>query len=441
MKLIKHIIFIDCDENEMLMLNSLNGLMDKISYETYETLLKWQKCENIFPEGNFEQTLHNILKNRGYLVHGHDEESAIKNELIKKLRMNHAKQKVTRKHLTFVMTYDCNFRCQYCFEGENHIKKDVITPTQVDAALKFAGKELESIGLFGGEPLLPSTMSSLMYLTSKAADKTYNITTNGYYLLEFFDVLSKVKVSDVMVTLDGDEKTHDSRRFLANGEPTYQKIMIGIQKYIENGIPICIRINVDKSNLEEIKKLRETLLVKFNEYRNLLTFEIQSLFGTSYDEKTKIVDALYASDIEHSPEERLRRNRMMGKFSPLINAVTINSPMKPVYSFCQAHHNSLLLDPYGDLYPCMPAVGTEELAVGTYYPDIRFKENSIYNRNIESIPECRECIYSLLCGGGCPLALQSYEDVLKPVCFCVHEQIHNTLPGFYKKKTEAAHRI
>ena len=432
MKLIKHIIFADVDNDKKIMINSLNGIMDSVGIEVFETIAKWQQYENVVPQNDFETSLYRELNARGYLLNSHEEEMAKKNEIIVSLRANHSKLKEIRKHLTFAITYNCNFRCNYCFEGEQHIKKEVFTPEQIDSALKFAGSDLESIGLFGGEPLLLSNMSTLKHLFSKANDKTYNITTNGYYLLEFFDILSKLNISNIMVTLDGEEKTHNSRRCLVNGKATYQKIISGIQKYLENGVPICIRINIDKYNLEESKILREELISKFYEHKDSLTFEMQALFGLSRDEKTEIRNELLHSDIEYSFEKRRQRNRMLGRFSPIINALTVKESLKPVYSFCQAHQSTFLLDPYGDIYPCMPAVGNKELAIGSYYPEVRFKENSIYNRNIENIPECKECIYSLLCGGGCPLALSSYKDVFKPVCYNIRDQVHNVLPQYYR---------
>jgi len=90
-----------------------------------------------------------------------------------------------------------------------------------------------------------------------------------------------------------------------------------------------------------------------------------------------------------------------------------------------------MVDPYGYIFPCLLAVGINELAIGTYYPNVEFKENSIRNRNIDTIPECRECTYSLLCGGGCALSIDDYSDVFKPVCFNIKNQIHNILPTFF----------
>ena len=431
MKLIRHMIPVDIGNNQKLIVNSLNGLIDRMEASTFEILAKWQKCKVIVPENDLEAELYNVLQSRGYLVKSYEEEIAKKNRMVKFLRDKHAEVKQKPNRITFVMTYNCNFRCPYCFEEGRVVKKEVITPELIDAALKLVGDDLETVGLFGGEPLLPSTRPALEYLISQVPDKAFSITTNGYYLVEFFDLLSTIKISEIMVTLDGEEDAHNKRRYLANGAPTFQKIMQGIQKYLENNIPVCIRMNIDKGNYDKANNLKAHLLEKFAEHGELLSFETSPMMRMDRAERNDILEKLYSEDIDFSHDGRQQRNRFMGRFNPMVNALTGVAKPRPTYSFCYAHMNSYLVDPFGLIYPCLLSVGVEELAIGTYYPEINFKENGINSRNIETIPECRECIYSLLCGGGCPLRLPQYDDLMRPVCFNVSNQIHNILPKFY----------
>jgi len=431
-------IIVDIEDNKKLIINSLNGLIDQVNSRVCDIIYKWQDIEEINPEGELETALYSSLESRGYLVSSFEEEMIEKDKVIRNLREINYKQKQSCKHITFIMTYNCNFRCPYCFEGENVIKKEIIKPEQIDAALELAKDSLETVGLFGGEPLLPANRLSLEYLISKTSDKTFAIITNGYYLLEFFDLLSPLNFSYIMVTLDGSEDTHNSRRYLANGEPTFQKIMLGIEKYLSNGIPIRIRMNIGKGGWEEGNQLKSGLLERFFEFKDLLTFEISSMFGDSAQDRADVTTELYKNDSVYSDEEKRQRNTLTGRFSPIVNVMTVGSKLSPVYSFCNAHSNLFLVDPYGWIYTCLVAVGNENLAVGKYCPKIEFKANSIYNRNIETIPGCRECKYSLLCGGGCPLGLKSYEDVCKPECFSIRNQIYNIMPRIYQINQESA---
>jgi len=316
-----------------------------------------------------------------------------------------------------------------------------MTPDQVDAALELAGENLESVGFFGGEPLLASNKKILEYIISKTKGKTFSITTNGYHLEEFFEILSPLKFSEILVTLDGGEDTHNSRRFLVGGKPTYSKILKGIEKCLSNGMPICIRMNLESSNLEEGQLLQQELMNRFQKHGGLVSFEMGTIFGIPEEDKVNILTQLYKTDAICSPEEKRKRNSMVGRFNPIINSMTIGTKLRPTYSFCSAHISSFIVDPYGMIYACLPSVGKPTLSIGTYYPNIEFKEKSIYTRNIETISECRECVYSLLCGGGCPLGVMRCEDdIMKPECFSIKNQVHNILPRFYNINEDAKNK-
>lgn len=313
MKLIKHMIFVDIHDNKKLLINSLTGTMDEIDAPIYETLSRWQTCEEIVPENDLEAELLSNLQSRGYLVSNDEEEISKKNEILEVLRNEHVQKQKDQRTITFVMTYDCNFRCPYCFEGDAYVKKEVITPEQIDAALKLSGEGAQSICLFGGEPLLPKTRPMLEYLFNRAPDKTYQIFTNGYYLTEFLDLLLSIKISQILITLDGSEEFHNSRRVLANGKPTFKKIMEGIEKCLESGINIRIRMNLDRSNYEDGIDLREKLLDRFSGYKDNLSFELATLLGDSNDERIDIMTEIYRSDIKYSFEERERINYFITK--------------------------------------------------------------------------------------------------------------------------------
>ncbi|MCL2188706.1 MAG: radical SAM protein [Defluviitaleaceae bacterium] len=431
MVLIKHMIFVDVNEEKKLLINSLKGTMDEINFYVYKTLKQWQNCDEIIAENEQEMELYNHLQARGYLVENHGEELALKEKTLSVLRKFHSFDKSNRKNITFIMTYSCNFRCPYCFEGDNYVKKEVITPEMIDAALVVAGGGLENISLFGGEPLLLETRKSVEYLIEKAPDKKYSITTNGYYLEEFIDLLCKIDIDYISITIDGDEPTHNRKRYLTDGSPTYQKIIKGIEACLENGINIRIRLNAQEDEVEMGKNMQAYLAKKYDKYKNLLVFEMATMMSYSSETKNSMLIEMFRSLLTCNNEERARKNRQLASMMPIVNAITVNAPMKPLYSFCYAHENNLAVDPYGDMYTCLVSIGREHARAGKYYPTVEYKENSIYNRNIEKIPECRNCIYALLCGGGCPNRLQDYNDVFKPACESIKNHIHNLLPKLY----------
>jgi uncharacterized protein len=296
--------------------------------------------------------------------------------------------------------------------------------------MDLTGDELKNITLFGGEPLLPKNKAAIEYIMSIAPDKDYTIFTNGYYLEEYITLLKTVNVILVNVTLDGEEEIHDKRRCLEDNKPTFRKIVNGITKCLENNISVCVRMNLDLENFESGLKLREALLEEHVEQSNLISFELAPMLESLIDEKNKVLCDSFISDLDYKPKDRFSRNKIVCTMSPIINSIVTNTPLKPTYSFCYAHDTGFVVDPYGCIFPCLRAVGVNELAIGRFYPTIEFEENSIRNRNIENIHGCRECIYSLLCGGGCPVSLNDYSDVFKPECNTIMNQIHSILPAF-----------
>jgi len=437
MKLSKHILFVDVDEEHKIMINALTGRIDKIDISVFEVINKWQQCENIVPIDDYEKYLFSVLVRQNYVFRTVQEEHAQKQKIIDLLRTKHHQNNHQHKHITFIVTYMCNFACAYCFENAtNNQRHQILTIEQVDVAFDLLGDELESISLFGGEPLLLINKDVIEYIVTKAPNKKYNITTNGYYLDEYADILKNLASCHVMVTLDGDEHSHNKRRHLLNGQPTYHKIMNGISRCLRNHIHVCIRMNVDMSNIDDALIQREDLLQQYAEYKDLLSFEISPMMGALEREKTQIYEHLYRSDIQYDKNVRDRRNRFMGRFKPIVDAAIYGTRHNPVYSFCAAHNHGFFVDPYGMIYPCMPSVGIEPLSVGTYYPRYHLKEHSIRHRNIETISQCRECGYSLVCGGGCPLNLKDYSDVMQPDCKSIRYQLHKVLPVLYKQEHE-----
>lgn len=433
MKLIHNMVTIPLGEGEYLLVNTLNGLIDKINEEIYGTLNAWAELDNIEPSSDSEQELFDGLKHRGYIVLDEEAEANLKSSILDKLREAHKKAKEQIKNISFILTYDCNFRCPYCFEADNPPAPGIISKDMVDAAFSVVNGEPEGILLFGGEPLLLRNRDIIEYIVSKQPKAQYRITTNGYHLLEYLDLLKSMNIHNIQVTLDGNKESHDSRRYLASGSPTYDKIMEGIVKCLENKIRLTIRMNLDEDNYDECMSLRQALTNALPNSEDFLSFEMQPIFQIDNKVRSEMLERLHIADIGKSEEELFTSNRILTSSNPIIKYFLYKKKISPMYSFCHAHINSLVFDPLGDIYPCLVAVGKRHLSVGTYYPDIQFKDKSIFNRNIESIKECSECKHALICGGGCPISACNEEDVFKPNCASALHDIYNLVPIIYKK--------
>ena len=97
----------------------------------------------------------------------------------------------------------------------------------------------------------------------------------------------------------------------------------------------------------------------------------------------------------------------------------------PTYDTCPACKTEWVFDLYGYIYGCTATTGQEEYKLGTYYPEYHLKEQEVkqwQERNISTIPECRECDVSLICGGGCgAVAHNQFSKILAPDCRPIKE--------------------
>lgn len=99
-----------------------------------------------------------------------------------------------------------------------------------------------------------------------------------------------------MVTLDGGKATHDRRRVLANGEPTFDIILKNIQNCLEHNIPIRIRMNIDRENLNESIELKNLLVSSLKGTANNLSFEISPLMDIRLDERNRLFQSLFNNE-------------------------------------------------------------------------------------------------------------------------------------------------
>jgi len=103
---------------------------------------------------------------------------------------------------------------------------------------------------------------------------------------------------------------------LSNGEPTYKKIIRGIEKCLENDIIVRIRVNVDISNFDEGNRLQDNLQERFSKYSDFLEFEMSPLMGASDAEKNHLISEMHRSVIDCTPEEKIRKNHLFPTMSP-----------------------------------------------------------------------------------------------------------------------------
>ena len=319
---------------------------------------------------------------------------------------------------TVLLTWACNFQCTYCYEGAGTIHSETLTAAKAMNIADFLircsqeqGGALIHVVLFGEEPLLnPSVGFQLLCRLKKYCDKENkvlqcSIVTNGSLLTqEIIDELILYNCIQVQITLDGPPEIHDTRRVLKDKTGTFQQVLKGI-KLVDQYYPklfCCVRINVDKTNLEEIPRVFEYL-------KNAGIKNVHIDYGIVRSSTTSC--ATYA---DYCLDEKELGGVLDGLWK-LAESNGFNRYPKPYrkWTYCGLYNDyNFTFSPIGDVYKCWEMVGDEQHRIGTI-DDKGNLVNMTYSfydwATIDPLQEedCSNCAYLPVCGGGCKMVAYS----------------------------------
>lgn len=238
---------LNSEPDKYLLVHGYTGAIDIVNEKIWEQMNNFSENHLLPPE------IINLLVQRGYLTTKNKAEEV---EHVTQLAQTlHKVQKKLYKSFGFIVTYNCNFRCPYCFENiiskhGNNWGKQVFTKEMVDKAYEAMfkiepRKELHTnkILLYGGEPLLSENKDIVSYILLKGAQLGYSfkIITNGYDIDHYIDVLDANYIYLIQITIDGNREHHNSRRFHYIEGNSYDKILKNIGLLINKNINVVVR--------------------------------------------------------------------------------------------------------------------------------------------------------------------------------------------------------
>ena len=312
------------------------------------------------------------------------------------------KQKIGGRY-SIALTYDCNFRCIYCYE--RNVKNNItMTKKMVDKFIEILLKDeiKGSIGITGGEPLLEENRDTLKYLFKKGDGLKFDIISNGYELPNFIDLLSNYNITSIKVSLDGPKEIHDKRRAHNSNKGTFDVIIKGIKEALDTGLKIVIYVNVDSQNINKIGELIRYL--KENDIKApILLKRVNKRSGLEYPYILS-PEEYFARIFQLLKKEKL--DVYIYEFEALLKnlfkSLRDGSILIPKLRYCGGcEPNVLIFDPIGDIYSCDYVLGDKECKIGTYFPKLQFNSNYYLwkNRTANKIKECYDCKLAPLCGG------------------------------------------
>lgn len=365
-----------------------------------------------------EDTLQALIK-RGYITtRSQEEEYAYVARMAKAL---HKKSDILNTSFTLVVTYNCNFRCPYCYESrkdKDGIHQIVLSQSMVDKAfhameLIQPQKELRKnvITLYGGEPFLKENRTIINYIVSEGRKRGYSFdaATNGYDLDTFADILSPNIFTRLQITMDGMKDMHNLRRIHYQYDTTFDKIVSNIRMVLEKEVAVSVRVNTDAQNIKDVALLQEYFIQKG--FMNNPNFKLYSALISDND---SIQTSEYQTLNLLSLQEFMKKHKEYGTLSlvqdygiskKIYTALKERKPIVFQSVFCGAQSNGYILDPLGNIYPCWEKIGNPKALLGVY-GEYGVSWNQIvcdewHSKDITQHQSCRKCRYGLFCSGGC----------------------------------------
>jgi uncharacterized protein len=435
------------DNGDVFLMNTLTDAQLVVSSDVAALLDRVR--EGGGPETDEERRAAGLLGEHGFLVDSHD---ADRRALARYL--DEVKRDTTELHVTILTTLQCNFACDYCFQGDHGDYNERADRMSLATAARVADwieRELDGVRperlvvtFFGGEPLLNLPVMYALAerlhasATARGVRPVMNIVTNGLLLTpEVVDRMKPFGLNGIKITLDGDRDVHNRMRPLRGGQGTFDRIIENIRQ-VADKCRIAVGGNFDESSVESFPALLDFL--KSQDFADKLSrvffkpiVRTEPVPAKGVIPLTPVSGAVAAKDalkgtcmttigsgagtacdscnvLDDKMTELRAHTRRLG--FPTHDGVH-NGP-------CHVHRqHAHTIGPDGSLYACPGFTG--QLAQSTGHIDDRrdaWRESALerFNR-LHPWKECGDCAFIPVCAGGCVAASYSQlGDMNTPTC-------------------------
>ena len=429
MKGSRYNILFESKRNGWLLFNSVSRAFLKVKDSEIEDVKKILENPETF-DYSASPLLYVQLRSLGFLVEEGRDDEFFNIQKMRNLTKLYGDRSLT---LTVAITRACNFDCSYCFEGNRTGKP--MSPEVEDKLIRFIksyGSDSLAITWYGGEPLLAFDRIESIDRKIKEMGKKYTaaMITNGYLMTpEKAARLRELNISYLQITLDGGEKTHNSRRYLKNGGPTYQTILNNIDNVMNSDFKgtLHIRVNVDGRNEKEFAEVYKYISARYpKDFGKRINVYPGFVKGDDHPDCSCFFDAEQQGDF------------VAGMFENYGIAPLIIFPERQIQQCTLTKHNAFVVGPDGELYKCWDDVGLKEKIVGTLDCENNWNMPLIAEGMVACSylddPECRECFYFPICNGGCHRIRQKnlHKENKNSPCTYFKGNIERLLEAFYE---------
>jgi uncharacterized protein len=448
------------ERNEVFIMNTFSDAQVLASPDITELLDRLGRGETAFSVED-QETLESLVEN-GFVVESREQEQRHIDQYFRDVREDTERLKVT-----VLTTLQCNFACDYCFQGDHGDYNKFAAKMSLDTAERVVGwieqrldevkPEKFTLTLFGGEPLLNLPAAYLLaercwqLCEARGVEQTVSVITNGLLLTpEVVDRLLPFGLAGVKVTLDGDRDTHNRMRPLRGRQGTFDRIVENVRR-IAGKVPITIGGNFDESSWDSYPALIEWLAQQdFAPHIKKINFkpiikspvpEAPPAFAEATAGKKGIIPLTVVGsnnkplggtcmtsagagggqkssgpcDSCHFVDEKMSFLREETRNAGFYTLDGVH--MGP----CEIHRrHAYTIGPEGSLYACPGFTGVESESTGHIdgrEDTWRMSAAERFEHLSPKKEECGDCSYVPVCGGGCSMAAHSeIGDMNQPSC-------------------------
>ena len=323
----------------------------------------------------------------------------------------------------------CNMRCKYCYYLDKAALYDYRQPQMDEALLEnYIRANIEgnnspviAFAWHGGEPLLPGKeffrkAVALQQRYAEGRTVENSIQTNGLLVDDEWCAIFRDNNFLVGVSIDGPESIHDAYRVDAGGNPTFARVMKGIERLYRNRVEYntltTINIHSEGRGAEVYNFLRQiSVFMQFLPVAELLCDgRVQSPENQGADIAPWSVSAKGFGKFMCDIFDVWVKNDVGRRYVQLFDAtLALMVGVQPsVCSLCETCGSGLTVEHNGDVYCCDHFV-YPEYKIGNIHTD-RLADLAYCDRQFEFgvakralLPrECRHCKFYNLCHGECP---------------------------------------
>jgi uncharacterized protein len=441
------------ESNEVFLMNTFSDAQLLVSPDVTSLLERVGRGQTSGLTSDERETLVSLSEN-GFVVNSRDDERAAIREYFTNVREDRDQMKIT-----VLTTLQCNFACDYCFQGDHGDYNKFAAKMSLDTARQVAlwiEQRLDEVQpkkfhltLFGGEPLL--NLPVAYYLAERCHAlceergivQSVSIITNGLLLTP--EVVKRLKpfgLYGVKVTLDGDRDTHNRMRPLRGRQGTFDKIIENVRR-VAPLVSITIGGNFDESSWDSYPALLEFL--REQEFADRIArINFKPIIKAPEPEKPKGFIPLTVVSGNDKPlggtcmtSAGAGGGRASSSAGPCDSCHFADDKMSFLreetrkYGFptpdgvhmgpCEIHRrHAYTIGPDGSLYACPGFTGEATQSTG----HIEGREETWrqaaadrFERLTAHKEECGDCSFVPVCGGGCSVAAHTeLGDMHLPSC-------------------------